>query len=234
MSPDRPLEVVVPGQLWHAQQPLRFGPLALSSRMTVMRRQDGTLWVHSPIQPTPALRSALDALGQVTQVVAPNRSHHLYFLPFLEEFPAARGYVAPGLARKRPDLAAFPTLDGAAAEVCGAELLSVFVEGLPVINETVWFHESSGTLILTDLLFCFSRDGPALTRRVARALGVLDTLAMSRTMRWMVRDRAALRGSVERLLALDLRRVVVAHDRIVEHDAKAQLQRAFAWLTDRA
>lgn len=224
------LEVLVPGQLWHATQPLRFGPLALSTRMTVMRRADGTLWVHSPVRPTPALRAALDALGPVRQVVAPNRSHHLFFLPFLQAYPRAQGYVAPGLAAKRPDLAGFPTVDDRAAEVCGDELASVFVDGLPVLNETVWFHRASRTLIVTDLLFCFGGQAPPLTRWVARLLGVNGRLAMSRTMRWMVRDPAALRRSVERIQAWAPRRVVVAHDQVVDDDVPGRLQRAFAWL----
>lgn len=224
------LQVLVPGQVWHATQRLRFGPLSLRTRMTVVRRADGTLWVHSPILPTPALRQALDALGPVRQVVAPNRSHHLYLAPFLQAWPAAQGYLAPGLAAKRPDLAHLPTLDAAASEVCGDELQAVFVEGLPVINETVWLHRPSRTLIVTDLLFRFGRDAPAPTRWVARALGVHERLAMSRTMRLMVRDRAALRRSVERILALAPERVVLAHEQVVERDAGSALAQAFAWL----
>jgi len=224
------LETIVAGQLWHAVQPLRFGPLTLSSRMTVLRRADGTLWVHSPILPTPTLQHALDALGEVRQVVAPNRSHHLYFLPFLQAYPQARGYVAPGLAAKRPDLAGFATVDASAPEVCGAELQSVFVDGLPVLNETVWFHGDSRTLILTDLLFCFGRTAPPLTRWVAHLLGVRERLAMSRTMRLLVRNRNALRQSVQRMLALEPARVVIAHDQIVLDNARGRLERAFEWL----
>ncbi len=224
------LQVLVPGQLWHATQALRFGPLELSTRMTVLRRPDGRLWVHSPILPTPALCRALDALGEVRQVVAPNRSHHLFFQPFLQAYPQARGYIAPGLAAKRPDLAGHADVVAAAAEVCGVELRAVFVEGLPVLNETVWLHEPSRTLIVTDLLFCFGADAPALTSWVARALGVRGRLGMSRTMRWMVRDRAALRRSVEGIQALAPQRVVVAHDQVVDDDVPGRLQRAFAWL----
>lgn len=229
-----PLQTLVPGQLWHATQALRFGPLALSTRMTVLRRADGRLWVHSPIAPTPVLRSALDALGEVRQVVAPNRSHHLFFLPFLQAYPHAQGYLAPGLAAKRPALAGHADVVAAAAEVCGDELHAVFVEGLPVLNETVWLHGPSRTLIVTDLLFCFGPDAPPLARWVARALGVHGRLAMSRTMRWMVRDPAALRRSVARIQAWAPRRIVVAHDQVVDDDVPGRLQRAFAWLGEAA
>lgn len=33
-------------RLRHAQQPLKFGPVELATRMTVVRLSDGSLWVH--------------------------------------------------------------------------------------------------------------------------------------------------------------------------------------------
>lgn len=73
------LSVLVNDQVWHVQQPLKFGPMSISTRMTVVRLADGTLWVHSPVQPTPGLTAELSNLGVVRYVVAPNKSHHLFF-----------------------------------------------------------------------------------------------------------------------------------------------------------
>lgn len=227
---DGVLRPIVPGQLWHATQRLRFGPMTLSTRMTVMRRSDGRLWVHSPILPMPKLKAAIDSLGQVQQVVAPNRSHHLFFLPFMQAYPDAQGYIAPGLAAKRPDLSGYRDSVNADREVCGEELRSVYIEGLPVLNETVWLHLPSRTLIVTDLLFCFGDDIPPLNRWVARALGVHRHMGMSRTMRWMVRDADALRRCVGQLLVMAPERIVLAHDQILEDQVTSRLQQAFAWL----
>jgi hypothetical protein len=99
-----------------------------------------------------------------------------------------------------------------------------------VLNETVWFHRRSGTLLLTDLLFAFGREATGLTALVARLLGVRGRLGMSRTMKWAVADRQLFRRSVQPLLALPVERIVVAHDQVVEVDAAASLQRAFEWL----
>ena len=224
------LTELCPGQIWCARQPLRFGPIAIQTRMTVVRLGDGGLWVHSPIEPTRALVDQLHALGPVRHVVAPNRSHHLFFSPFLAAFPDATGYVAPGLEAKRPDLAAMPRLEPGQPQAWARELPSWFIDGLPVINETVWFHPQTGTLVLTDLLFCFGRDNRGLAALAARVLGVYGRVAMSRTMKLMVRDRAAFRRSIAPLLALDVRRIVLAHDQVVDHDARAALARAFAWV----
>ena len=222
------LECIVPDLLWHATQPLRFGPLQISTRMTVVRLSDGCLWVHSPITPTPDLVDALNRLGRVRYVLAPNRSHHLFFLPFLQALPAAQGFVAAGLESKRPDLDQFARIPLDAP--WGRDLQGYRIEGLPILQETVWFHPPTGTLILTDLLFCFSSAHRGLTALVARLLGVHGVLAMSRTMKLAVRDRQALATSVAPLLALPVQRVVLAHDQIIAQQAREQLAQAFAWL----
>jgi hypothetical protein len=224
------LQCIVPDTLWHATQPLRFGPIALSTRMTVVRLQDGSLWVHSPITPSSDLTRDLAGVGHVRYVIAPNRSHHLFFLPFLEVHPSAAGFVAPGLDAKRPDLRRFPRVPAVAP--WSGELQGFFIEGLPVLNETVWFHHASGTLVITDLLFCFSTESTGLTGLVARVLGVRGTLGMSRTMKLLVKDRAALKRSADALLALPVQRIIVAHDEIIDRHAAEKLRKAFAWLAE--
>ncbi len=219
---------VVAGQVWHAQQQLRFGPVQLATRMTVVRLRDGGLWVHSPVAPSEGIVSALGKIGAVRYIVAPNRSHHLFFLEFARAFPDARGWIAPGLATKRPDLACYPELDDDVP--WAGELKPFFIRGIPLINETAWFHEATGTLVLTDLLFCIGPNRSRLVRAAARLLGIHGRLGMSRTMKLAIRDRAALADSVAPLLSLPVQRVVVAHDQIVSTQARQQLQRAFEWL----
>jgi Domain of unknown function (DUF4336) len=224
------LQCLSPNSLWHATQPITFGPISLSTRMTVVRLQDGSLWVHSPITPTPELINDLAAIGRVRWVVAPNRSHHLFFLPFLAAHPSAEGFIAPGLAAKRPDLKDYPALS-TSAPWCG-ELTAFVIQGLPVLNETVWFHPATGTLIVTDLLFCFSTQNKGFTKLVAKLLGVYGSLGMSRTMKLLVKDKPAFRQSVAALLALPVTRIILAHDQIISDQCPTKLASAFAWLAD--
>lgn len=224
------LRCVAPNSVWHAQQPLRFGPIEISTRMTVIRLRDGSLWVHSPVSPTRERVDALQKLGPVRYVVAPNKAHHLFFLAFLQAHPAAQGYIAAGLGSKRPDLGGFGEVPH--DPPWGAEIQGFFIEGLPILNETAWFHGDSGTLVLTDLLFCFSEANRGLTALVSRLLGVRGRLAMSRTMKLATKDRRALARSIQPLLSLPVQRVVVAHDQIIEDQPVAQLKQAFAWLRE--
>ena len=81
--------------LWVYDQPLRFYGIEVGTRMTVVRLADGALWLHSPVRPTPELRAAVDAIGPVRWLVAPNRWHHLYVRNWQEAYPGAAAYGAP-------------------------------------------------------------------------------------------------------------------------------------------
>ena len=222
------LTCAVSNSVWHARQPLKFGPISITTRMTVVRLRDGSLWVHSPISPTPDLIDGLKSLGAVRYVVAPNKSHHLFFLAFLDAHPDAQGFISAGLELKRPDLSRFQHIPRDAPWT--SEIQGFFIEGLPILNETVWFHVDSGTLILTDLLFCFAESNRGIAALVSKLLGVYGKLGMSRTMKLAVKDKRALASSVLPLLSLPVQRVVVAHDQIVEEQPQQELKEAFAWL----
>ena len=84
--------------------------------------------------------------------MAPNRFHHLSVGEWRDAFPGARVFVPEGFEKKRPDLRDVtvmraddpPSFEGIELEV---------VRGVPLANETVFFHPASATLILTDLAF---------------------------------------------------------------------------------
>ena len=196
--------------------------------MTVVRLRDGSLWVHSPISPTRELIGELQKLGTVRYVVAPNKTHHLFFLAFLNAHPSAQGFIASGLESKRTDLSRFPHASHEAP--WASEIEGFFIEGLPILNETAWFHSDTGTLILTDLLFCFSEATRGVTGLVAKLLGVHGQLGMSRTMKLATKDKQALARSVLPLLSLPVQRVIVAHDQIIDDQPVTKLVQAFAWL----
>ena len=100
-------------------------------------------------------------------------------------------------------------------------------EGIPLANETDWFHAPSGTLILTDLCQWMQGDDlPLATVLYAKLTAVRHQLNVPRTVRLLVRDKVAARASAAKLLQWPIQRVVVAHNVVLETDAKAQLERA--------
>jgi hypothetical protein len=216
--------------LWVAERPQSFYGLPVGARMTVIRLRDGRLLLHSPVSLDPALRDALDALGHVAFAVAPNRLHHLHAGNVRRCYPGARLWIAPGLDRKRPDLAFEAVLDDEAPEAWRGELDQAFFGGRPYENEVAFFHRASRTLILCDLAFNFGPNDATPTRVLMKLLRSYGRLGPTKLDPLLIRDRRAARGSLERILAWDFDRVIVAHGDVQESGGKALLRDGYAWL----
>jgi len=213
------------------ERKLRFAGVELGTRMTVMRLSDGSLLVHSPIEPTPELRSQLDERGPVRFIVAPNRFHHLFAAAFREAYPGSELHTAPGLAERFPALPVDAELaDGPAA--WSADVDHLLVQGAPLTNEVVFCHRASRTLVLTDLAFNVGPEAPPWTRFSMWLAGAYGHFGPSRIERWILRDRPAARASLERILAWDFDRVVVGHGRVLGSGGREALRRGYAWLLE--
>lgn len=219
----------VDGEVWTARAPLRFYGVPMGCRMTVCRLADGRLLVHSPI-PLAGLEAALDALGSVAFVVAPSVLHHLFVVPFLAAHPHARLFVSPKLATKRPDLPAEAVLgDEPPAATWGDTLDQAVVRGSRLLDEVVFLHRPSRTLILCDLCECVHRDAPLPWRLLGRLGGIYEHYGPPRDMKASFRDRAALAEFVERVLDWDFDRIVLSHGDLVERGGKDVFRRAYAF-----
>lgn len=219
--------------LWITDSPLRFVGLEVGARMTVVRLPGGRLFLHSPIAVTDEILRAVEELGDVVYLVAPNLFHHLYIGQWREAFPDASVYVAPGLAEKRPDLEIAGVLADQPEPSWSDTIDQVFVEGLPFTNEVVFFHRPSATLIATDLAFNVGPTSAPLTRFVFRLTRAYGRLTPTFLERLLVRDASAFRDSLMRILEWPFERVVVAHGQVSESGGREQLVRGYSWLLDR-
>ena len=212
--------------IWHAEQNFKITGILASSRMTIVQLPSGDLWVHSPINCTPELKKEIDQLGQVKYVVAPSKVHYLFAQQFLSYFPEATFYTAPGLKEKRPELPTSSVLNGD-NNPWSADLDYLVFQGIPFANETVWFHHATQTLILTDLCQWWQGD-ISLSAKIFNTLtGVRQQFDVPRTVRLLVKDKAAARKSAEQILQWPIERIIVAHNSIIEQNAKILLEQAF-------
>jgi hypothetical protein len=227
------LENIAPG-VWSARRPLRFLGLEVGTRMTVLRLADGSLALHSPIpldvdlDGQGDLGAAIDALGSVSLLIAPNRFHHLFLEAASRRYPKARVLGVPGLEKKQPGVR-FDALvdepgdadrDLAWAPVRGVAAL--LPTGVADFREVAYLHRPSGTLVVTDAAYHFGPSDPLETRIGARLIGAYGRLTPSLLERWGSRDKASVEASIKRLLEWDFDRVVPAHGAVVEtggHDA---------------
>jgi hypothetical protein len=216
--------------LWVVQRPQRFYGLEVGARMTAVRLAGGSLLLHSPVSLDAALRGELDSLGAVRFVVAPNRFHHLYAGEVARFYPQARLWVAAGVERKRPDLEIAGLLEDEAPAEWKDEVDQCYFRGRPFENEVVFLHRASRTLVLCDLAFNFGAGTPLVTRLVMRLFGGYGGFRTTRLDPLLIRDRQAARESLERILAWDFDRVVVAHGEVLESGGPGALRAGYGWL----
>lgn len=229
MSGGEPLQQLA-DDLWVVERPQTFYGLSVGTRMTVIRLADRRLLLHSPVALDADLRQQLDAVGRVCYAVAPNRLHHLYAAEVARAYPGARLWVAPGLERKRPDLVFEAVLGDEAPEEWRGVVDQVFFRGRPYENEVVFCHRPSRTLLLCDLAFNIGPRAAPLTRLLMKLIRSYGHLGPSKLDPLLIRDRAAARASLERILAWDFDRVVVAHGEVQESGGHEILRRGYAWL----
>lgn len=218
-----------------------FGPISMPfpTRATIIRLPGGRLFVHSPTALTEDLRAAVDGLGTVAWIIAPNRIHYTWVPDWHADYPSAGVWLAP---RIREQAEGHAKLDFPAEELEGAarypwdDAIATLPAPGDYMTEFVFFHRESRTLILTDLIENFEADklphGPM--GLLVRLDGAADPHGgMPRDMRLTYyRHRDALRTAVETMVAWSPERVILAHGRWFDRDGTAELERAFAWLLD--
>lgn len=216
--------------LWVVDHPLSIMGLHVGTRTTVVRLADGGLFLHSPGPLSVQLSKQLDELGPVRCIVAPNKFHHLFVAENARAYQAASIHLAPGLAQKRKDLSYNEELSDEPARVWAADLDQVWVRGAPWVNEVVFLHRRSQTLLLTDLAFNFEHS-PSLPTRLMLKLGAAyGHFTPSRMARLLIRDRVAAKASLERILGWNFERVIVSHGEILQKGGREDLRQGFDWL----
>jgi len=215
--------------IWVADRPLRLAGCAFGTRATVVRLADGGLFLHCPVSLDDGLGAKIAALGRVRHIVAPNKMHYFWLRENAEAFPDATVHLAPGLAEKRKELPPGETL-GEEPGPWSADLDELLVGGVPPLEETVFLHRKTRTLILTDLAFNLRAPRPLFERVMLRALGAWDRFGPSRLARSFMRDKERLRADLDRILAWDFERVVLTHGEIVEKGGRDLVRESYAFV----
>lgn len=217
--------------LWVTEQPLRFLGMELGTRTTIVRLSDGALFVHSPSRLNADLRREIDAKGAVRFVVAPNRFHHLFVGDYQRAYPDAEFYCAPGLETKRADLKFTATLTDEAPPGWRGQLEQLVFHTFSPLNEVVFLHRASRTLLFTDLLFNVTRSDSTLTKIALILDGGFGAPAVPRTFRMLLKwHRAETRALVDRILGWDFDRVVLAHGDVIESGGKRIVAAAWSFV----
>jgi hypothetical protein len=206
------------------------GGFHMPVRTTALPLEGGGLALVSPIRMTDEIAKEVAALGPVRFLVAPNLLHHLYLADATARWPQARVLAPRGLAAKRPDLRIDAFLEDGLPPELAATIRAVKIEGAPSVDEHVFFHEPSRTLVLTDLVFNVTAPRGLVANIALWLVGCRGKLAQSRAWRFFVKDRSRAAKSARALLALSFDAAIVAHGETIPAGANAKLERALAWM----
>ena len=215
--------------VWIRRDSLAMMPgIALPLATTVLRDADGGLSLISPVSGIETWGPAVDALGPVRTVIAPNGFHHLFAKAAWERYGAASLVASAALQKKRPDFPATTRwLEGDARIDVAPGIAAFPVLGMKPVQEWVFLHEASRTLVVTDLLFHVLAPSFGLGL-VQRAFGTYKKLAVSKLFVGARKDRDAYDRSLRVLQGLDFDRLVVAHGEPILAGAKPRVVDALA------
>lgn len=124
--------------------------------------EDGSLFVHSPVEWTPTLGKALEKLGgDVKHIVSPNYEHLKYATQWHEQYPEAFMYACPGLPDRMKNVKwKFELSSQAPNSLLENGIESVYFDceinpftGKPFFNEVVFYHKKSRTLMMSDVFW---------------------------------------------------------------------------------
>jgi hypothetical protein len=202
------------------------------TRMALVQLSEGGLWVWSPIELSPGLGRAVDALGPVQHIVSPNKIHHLFLKEWAERWPDAQVHAPPGLAKRRPDLNFNTDLGDEANSAWASDIDQVIFRGSFAMEEVAFFHRPSRSAIFGDLV---QRHDPAKMKGFLGRLMRLDGLvgehgSTPREWRASFLRRSPARLARARVLAWEPEKLVIAHGACARENATRILARALAWM----
>ncbi|MEH6629128.1 MAG: DUF4336 domain-containing protein [Motiliproteus sp.] len=210
-----------------------FFGMPYTTRMTVIRLASGELWVHSPSQIDVDLMREISALGEVKYLLSPNKLHHLFLLDWINAFPQAHCYASPGLAKKRPDIQFTKELGMRPEVEWSKEIDQTIFKGSPGMQEVVFFHRRSKTLILTDLIENFNPSAfNRWQRLLARFTGILSPNGRT-PVDWRLSflfGKKQARQSLAVLMAWAPDKIVISHGDCIWEDSVQFLKKSFSWV----
>lgn len=229
----------IDSNIWVAEQPLRYLGLSVGARMTVLRLNNRELVVISPIRASDTMASQLGELGTVQHIIAPNLYHYSFIARFKALYPNAVVWAVPGLQAKKPDLPISKIIKRDVRDLWdGLEYIfldgfrTLGLGGFDALNECVFFHAESRTLILTDAAVHFDESFPALTQFATRVLGGYKRLSPTLLERLATTEIESVRKSVEKILDWDFDRVIMAHGTVIEKNGKEKFKEGYEIFLD--
>lgn len=207
-----------------------------STRMTIVRLDNRDLWLHSPIRLTDELKREIDKLGTVKHLVAPNKLHYVFIEEWSKAYPQASVWAASGLEKqftRAVGITEFTILEKTSSPNWSKEINYFPFQGSAYIEEVVFFHQQSKTLILTDLIENIELCQPTFFQQLLFRFGAntAPNGCTPRDLRLTFINRKLAKQSYLQLTAWQPKNIILSHGTCFFGNAPEQLKRAFKWLS---
>lgn len=206
--------------------PWRVLGIDFKRTVTLLRLSDGRVVVHTTAKFTDEDIAAIRRFGEPAWLVDATLMHDTFAKEGRAQLPGIP-YVAPEGFTKRSGVPTESLWPPPAAWVPEIDVLKI--EGVRT-NEHALYHRRSRTLVVADLFFSF----PAKTRGwpsffVRHFMRLPRLFGISAFYRWLIiKNKPAFARSMKALLDLDWDRLIVAHWKPIEIDAKRVVEQAVA------
>jgi hypothetical protein len=211
--------------LWIKSYPLSMLGGHQGRVVTVIRLAKGELIIHSTGPFTRADITEISALGNPAWMTDVMLRHDTFAKQGRAAFPGIPYLVPEGFA-EIAHVDCKLLLPAPTAWV--NEIKVLLIEGMPKVNEHVFLHIPSRTLIVADLVFNFQPSSGWTSFMRRTLMGVKSSPDAARLYPLQVKDKAAYDQSIDELLTWDFDRIIVGHNTVVESNGKEGLRHALA------
>jgi glyoxylase-like metal-dependent hydrolase (beta-lactamase superfamily II) len=214
--------------------PVRDMGVMFTTRMVVVRLSSGSLWVDSPVALPPDTLKRIADLGPVRYILAATPRHVWRLAAWHELFPEAELWAPrpTPFTLKKGDLHLAGVLGDEPYQAWANDFDQLAFKGNPLIEEVLFLHKPSRTVILDDLIQIHPRVKGRLFRNALFKLEGVEAPqgGVGLDIRLTFIHRTLARRSLEKLLSWDFDKLIIAHGPCIERNAKPFVERAFRWL----
>jgi hypothetical protein len=206
--------------------------MSLRRTMTVVRRADGSLLLHSPIALDEPRQQELEGLGPLAVMVVPNAGHRLDAPAYKARYPSLLTFCPRG---GRAKIAEVVAVDGTYDDYLddGAVRFET-LDGVDGGEGALIVRSSDGvSVVLNDVVMNMDTKKDILGYLFTTVLGSAPGPRVSRLARLLyVKQQPELRRHLERLADIpNLQRLIVSHEKVASGpDAAAALRKAATYL----
>ena len=208
-----------------------FYTMPYTTRMTVIRINKNELWIQSPCELSIELIVELKQIGNVKYILSPNKIHHIYMQDWQEEFPNAKLYSSPGLEEKRKDIKFNSELKNNPEPEWEKEIKQMIFYGSSIMEEVIFLHKKSKTLILGDLIENFDENHfSGIKKIIAKWVGILAPNGKAPVDLRFTFNKKTAGESFNRMMEWNFEKIILSHGIWIKENGKEFAKKSFRWV----